>query len=111
MRREVWKRDGGQCAFVGTEGRCSERGFLEFHHVEPYAVGGPAVVDNVALRCRAHNVYEAERYFGDRFPLLLREAPAVWYGSAELGPDRAELRVLAPGSEHWNQLGSTKQIR
>lgn len=35
VRREVWKRDDGQCAFVGTQGRCTERGFLEFHHVEP----------------------------------------------------------------------------
>ena len=77
VRREVWKRDGGQCAFVGTQGRCLERGFLEFHHLEPYAVGGPADVWNVALRCRAHNIHEAERYFGDRLPLLLREAPAL----------------------------------
>jgi hypothetical protein len=43
VRREVWKRDRGQCAFVGTQGRCTERGFLEFHHAEPYAVGGAAV--------------------------------------------------------------------
>ena len=96
VRRDVWKRDGGQCAFVGTHGRCSERGFLEFHHLEPYAIGGAAVVENVALRCRAHNVYEAERYFGDRLPLLLRETRALGYGSADsvwtefeaCGPDR-----------------------
>ena len=62
VRREVWKRDGGRCAFVGTQGRCTERGFLEFHHVEPYAVGGLAVVQNIELRCRAHNLHEAEQY-------------------------------------------------
>jgi hypothetical protein len=90
VRRAVWKRDGGQCAFVGAHGRCTERGFLEFHHVEPYAVGGPPVVDNVALRCRAHNVWEAEQYFGDRLPLLLRETRAIPYGGVELGPDRVE---------------------
>ncbi len=89
VRRDVWKRDGGQCAFVGTQGRCTERGFLEFHHVEPYSAGGPAVVENVALRCRAHNVYEAELYFGDRLPLLVREVSSNRYGSVELGPDRA----------------------
>jgi hypothetical protein len=33
-------RDGGQCAFVGTEGRCTARGFLELHHVAPFALGG-----------------------------------------------------------------------
>ena len=35
---------------------------------------GRSVVDNLELRCRAHNVYEAEKYFGSRLPLLVREA-------------------------------------
>ena len=61
VRREVWRRDGGRCAFVGMQGRCTERGFLEFHHIAPYAVGGQAVVENISLRCRAHNVHEAEQ--------------------------------------------------
>ena len=73
VRRAVWKRDGGQCAFVGAHGRRRERGFLEFHHVLPYAAGGQAVLENVELRCRAHNVHEAEQSFGDRLPLLVRE--------------------------------------
>jgi len=61
VRRQVWKRDGGQCAFVAHNGRrCIERGFLEFHHVEPHADGGNASVDNIELRCRAHNGYEAD---------------------------------------------------
>lgn len=60
VRREVWDRDGAQCAFVGLAGRCQERGFLEFHHVVPYADGGETSVDNLELRCRSHNVYEAE---------------------------------------------------
>ncbi|HEY3118456.1 MAG TPA: HNH endonuclease signature motif containing protein [Chloroflexota bacterium] len=65
VRRQVWKRDGGQCAFVGHNGsRCPERGFLEFHHVEPYAHGGKATVDNIALRCRAHNGFEADLHVG-----------------------------------------------
>jgi hypothetical protein len=64
IRRSVWKRDGGRCAFVGAQGRCTERGRLEFHHVQPYAVGGATTVDNVQLRCRAHNQYEAGQFFG-----------------------------------------------
>ena len=44
VRRAVWRRDGGRCAFVGGEGRCRETAFLEFHHVEPYAAGGEATV-------------------------------------------------------------------
>jgi hypothetical protein len=64
VRREVWKRDNGRCAFVGTEGRCAETGFLEFHHVVPFADGGPTTVANLQLRCRSHNRYEADRWFG-----------------------------------------------
>jgi len=65
VKREVWLRDLGRCAFVGATGRrCDERGFLEFHHVRPYAAGGPATVENIQLRCRRHNDYEARQYFG-----------------------------------------------
>ena len=43
VRRDVWRRDGGQCAFVASSGRrCSETTFLELHHVHAYAKGGPA---------------------------------------------------------------------
>jgi hypothetical protein len=67
VRRAVWLRDGGRCAFVSRQGRrCTEGGFLEFHHVAPYAAGGEPTVDNIQLRCRAHNGYEAELYFGPR---------------------------------------------
>ena len=55
VRREVWVRDGGQCTFVGTAGRCTERGCLEFHHVVSYASGGPSTLENIVLRCRSHN--------------------------------------------------------
>jgi hypothetical protein len=75
VRRQVWKRDGGQCAFEGHMGRCSERGFIEFHHVVPFADGGATTTDNLQLRCRAHNVYEAEIHVG---PLLIRERPVAY---------------------------------
>ena len=54
----------GRCAFVGTIGRCSETGFLEFHHVRPFAKRGATSIENIELRCRAHNEYEAEQCFG-----------------------------------------------
>jgi 5-methylcytosine-specific restriction endonuclease McrA len=73
VRRAVWMRDNGQCAFIGTRGRCTERGFLELHHVVPFADGGRAVVDNIQLRCRAHNQYEADRWFGAGNPPVVRE--------------------------------------
>ncbi len=56
VRRAVWLRDGGRCGFVGATGRrCAEQGFLECHHVRPYAAGGASTADNIQLRCRAHN--------------------------------------------------------
>jgi hypothetical protein len=65
VKRAVYIRDRGCCAFVGIGGRrCAERGFVEFHHVVPYAVGGRATVENIELRCRAHNGYEAEVFYG-----------------------------------------------
>jgi hypothetical protein len=66
-RRVAWRRDGGQCGFVAPDGqRCGERTFLEHHHLDAYALGGPSTPDNIALRCRRHNQYEAERVFGPR---------------------------------------------
>ena len=94
VRRTVWKRDRGQCAFVGACGRCTERGFLEFHHVRPYADGGATVVENLELRCRAHNVHEAETYFACRLPLLIREARRPSY-CALLGRDVGEARSVS----------------
>ena len=65
VKRAVWKRDRGQCTFIGAQGeRCPERHRLEFHHDEPYALGGDRSVDNVRLACPAHNAYMAELDFG-----------------------------------------------
>jgi len=66
VKRTVWVRDAGRCAFVARNGRrCEARGFIEFHHVHPYAVGGPPTTGNIELRCRAHNAYEADLFYGD----------------------------------------------
>ena len=69
VRRAVWARDGGRCRFEGPAGRCTETGLLEFHHVIPYAHAGPTTVENLELRCAAHNRYEAAQCFG----LFVRE--------------------------------------
>jgi 5-methylcytosine-specific restriction endonuclease McrA len=66
VKRRVWARDEGRCAFVGPHGRCTETGRLEFHHIQPFAHGGQATVDNIALRCRAHNGHKSDRVFGHR---------------------------------------------
>jgi hypothetical protein len=74
VRRPVWIRDGGGCAFVSEDGRrCGERAFVEFHHVTPYGANGEGTADNISLRCRAHNEYEAELYYGPIRDALLEQ--------------------------------------
>jgi hypothetical protein len=86
--RAVWKRDGGQCAFVGRSGRCAERRLLERHHVQPFGHQGPATVENISLRCRAHNVYESELVFGRFDPSIVRERRENYAASLEIEPFR-----------------------
>ena len=67
VKRTVWLRDFGRCAFTSPEGRrCDERAFVEFHHVSPYANEGEATVANIQLRCRRHNAYESRTFFVHR---------------------------------------------
>ena len=66
VKRAVTRRDEGRCTFVGAKGRCDATGFLEFHHLKPFALGGGRTVDNITLRCRTHNQYEGEQVFGKR---------------------------------------------
>ncbi|PYV07733.1 MAG: hypothetical protein DMG07_27750, partial [Acidobacteria bacterium] len=67
VKRAVWLRDLGRCTFVGASNRrCTARGFLEFDHIVPFAVGGEATVENLRLLCKSHNGHEADLYFGPR---------------------------------------------
>jgi len=65
IRRTVAKRDGECCTFVSDDGRrCGAREALEFHHVVPFARSRRHRVDEMTLRCRAHNSYAATQDFG-----------------------------------------------
>jgi hypothetical protein len=89
VKRAVFLRDLGRCAFVGTGGRrCAERGFVEFHHAHPYAMGGEATVGNIQLRCRRHNDYEARADFGRGRPGAPERGVAVPL-RRDGGPERA----------------------
>ena len=67
VQRAVWVRDLGRCTYVGPNGhRCDERRFVEFHHVDPHALGGEASIEQIRLLCRRHNDYEGRLYFGKR---------------------------------------------
>jgi hypothetical protein len=84
IRRAVWERDGGRCTFVSiTGGRCRSRRFLECDHVVPVSRGGKGTLDNVRLRCGAHNQYEAERAFGRDFMRQKRQEAAAARGGSD----------------------------
>jgi len=62
---------------------------LEYHHIQAYALGGPATVENIALRCRTHNAYEGVRFFGEK--RTMHAASNAKKGSlAQMIPDRPE---------------------
>jgi hypothetical protein len=76
VRRAVWDRDEARCAYADDRGcRCTETRRLEVHHRRPYALGGPATVDNLELRCRAHNTLAAEEDFGRAHMRWMRGDP------------------------------------
>ena len=65
VKRVVYARDGGQCTFVGEDGRrCTARKGLEYHHHDPYGLGGGRGAGNISLTCSTHNALIAERDFG-----------------------------------------------
>jgi 5-methylcytosine-specific restriction endonuclease McrA len=68
VRRAVCERDQGQCTFVSDGGkRCPARRMLEFDHAVEVARGGEPTLENIRLRCRAHNQFTAEQTFGAGF--------------------------------------------
>jgi hypothetical protein len=50
IRRALWSRDRG-CRFP----MCSNRNFVQAHHVEHWAHGGPTSLDNLVLLCSFHH--------------------------------------------------------
>ena len=99
VRRFVWKRDGGRCTDVSPNGRrCTARKGLEYHHDDPYGLGGDRTPENARLLCAVHNALMAERDFGKdvmdqyrRSDDRVSELLPVYYDS--LGPDRLNLVV------------------
>ncbi len=90
--REVYARDRGRCSFVSANGqRCNSRVFLQLDHAEPWAVGGASTVVNLRLRCRAHNLLHARRYFGKSYM-----AAAIGRQSGTIGAKSRGARGTAP---------------
>jgi 5-methylcytosine-specific restriction endonuclease McrA len=75
VRRRVYERDGGRCAYRDRHGRrCGQRHNLEFHHKHPFARGGDHSPGNLTLMCRAHNTLLAEQDYGEDVMARFRAA-------------------------------------
>jgi hypothetical protein len=68
VKRRVWERDGGRCAYVAKDGRrCESHDALEYDHIVAWADGGRSdLADNIRLLCRPHNQWLGRRRFGNR---------------------------------------------
>jgi hypothetical protein len=64
IQRHVWKRDGGQCTYCHNGKRCGSRYGLEMDHIKPFSMGGRSSLENLRLRCRAHNQLTAIKDLG-----------------------------------------------
>ena len=65
IKRAVFERDEGRCAFAGRNGRrCASRDFLEYHHLDPWARSKRHSIERIELRCRGHNHYAAMLDYG-----------------------------------------------
>lgn len=107
VRRAVFARDGAQCTFHDEDGhRCAAKTLLELDHIDPFALGGLHTVENLRVRCRAHNKYSAEKLYGQAFiderirgraeqatntqPEALKSEPRSWEQSAAKEPKTKE---------------------
>ena len=112
VRRKVWTRDGARCAFTDEAGRrCSSTRLLEYHHVRNWGRGAEHDPDEIELRCRAHNQYQAVLDYGAAFMAARRPGgtsharePRAAYGSPdELRRPAVDGMRRRPGRRCWQR--------
>jgi hypothetical protein len=56
LNHAIHRRDKGQCTYRTSQGvRCSQKRWLEVHHIKPLALGGQNTLENLKLVCRGHH--------------------------------------------------------
>ncbi len=67
IKREVLDRDNSQCSYVSKDGvRCTQKHYLNFDHIQPFALGGKSSSENLRVLCSAHNQMFNRMIFGER---------------------------------------------
>ena len=67
VRRAVWARDHGRCAWpLDGGGCCGSTHRLELDHIIPWAEWGPSTLENLRVVCALHNAVAARQAFGER---------------------------------------------
>ena len=75
IRNGLIKKSGGQCEYRNPKNghRCGSRHFLEIDRIQPRALSGTNVPENLRVLCRTHNLLMAEQAFGrDRIETFRR---------------------------------------
>ena len=80
--------------------RCLERDRLEFHHEEPYGLGGDRSAKNIRLLCKAHDAYMAELDYGN-------EKMDQYRRSADRVSEPQPTLELCPGTVAQNSTATT----
>ena len=69
IRKQVFKRSGGLCEYIGITGhRCESHHQLEIDHIKPWSQGGTNGIENLRYICRWHNLHRT------------KETHGFWYG-------------------------------
>lgn len=111
IRRAVMERAGERCEYIAPDKtRCASRWDLEVHHLHPYARGGGHTLENLSVRCAAHNAYEARVVFGSKVPGGPLDAPPIICDSSgqERPADQAGSAGLAMASRTSDHTTSSE---
>jgi hypothetical protein len=66
VRRAVWERDGGRCAYpLENGGVCGSTYQLELDHIKGFALGAGNTAEELRLACRPHQDVHARALYGD----------------------------------------------
>lgn len=59
VKHGVMLRDQGQCTHTDNLGvRCSQKRWIDLHHVKPFAKGGENSIENLTTLCHAHHRFQ-----------------------------------------------------